>query len=59
MKINLNTLAVDICSEEGKSKAVNIANMKETIGALGRTLRSYGLLKSLLVFVAIYKRAGK
>jgi hypothetical protein len=59
MKINLNTLAVDICSEEGKRKGVNIANMKEVIGALGRTLRSYGPFKAFLVFVAIYKRAGK
>lgn len=59
MKTNLNTLASKISELEGKREQMDIANIKETIACIGKFFRSCGLLKSICIFIAIYRNAGK
>jgi len=59
MNINLNAFAKELCDNEGLTEQVNVAQMKEIIGALGRALRDREPAEAFALVSAIVERAGK
>jgi len=58
-KINLNTVAKDLCAIEGGVENETIGTVKAVIAALGVRLRELPTPEALAVIQAIMERAGR
>lgn len=56
--MNLNQLAKEISALEGKKVQVNIAQIKEVLGCLGRIFRRLEIMDRVKIIRSITEKAG-